>query len=35
MFTREAGLATAGLIEPVGHGLVDVAIPGLREHLRS
>jgi hypothetical protein len=30
-----ARLIDAGLVEPVGHGLVDFAIPGLREHLRT
>ena len=30
-----ARLIDAGLIEPVGHGLVNFAIPGLREHLQS
>ena len=30
-----ARLIDAGLIEPAGHGLVEFAIPGLREHLRS
>lgn len=29
-----ARLLAAGLIEPRGHGKVDFAIPGLREHLR-
>lgn len=28
-------LLVSGLIEPVGHGKVDFAIPGLRRHLRS
>lgn len=28
-------LLAAGLIEQVGHGIVDFAIPGLREHLRK
>lgn len=28
-------LIDAGLIEPVGYGLVRFAIPGLREHLRQ
>lgn len=28
-------LLDAGLIEPAGHGLVDFAIPGLREYLAS
>lgn len=28
-------LIDAGLVEPVGYGLVDFAIPGLREHLRT
>ncbi|MFV0433959.1 MAG: ATP-binding protein [Leucobacter sp.] len=27
-------LIDAGLIQPVGHGLVDFALPGLREHFR-
>lgn len=27
-------LLATGLIEPAGHGLVDFAIPGLREYLR-
>lgn len=30
-----ARLIDAGLIEPAGYGLVDFAIPGLREHLRT
>lgn len=30
-----ARLIDAGLIESVGHGLVDFAIPGFREHLRT
>lgn len=30
-----ARLLAAGLIEPRGHGRVDFAIPGLREHLRA
>lgn len=30
-----ARLIDAGLIESAGHGLVDFAIPGLREHLRT
>lgn len=30
-----ARLIDAGLIESAGHGLVDFAIPGLREHLRA
>ncbi|MBT2512343.1 ATP-binding protein [Arthrobacter sp. ISL-30] len=30
-----ARLLAAGLIQPVGHGKVDFAIPGLRQHLRS
>jgi hypothetical protein len=28
-------LLAAGLIEPAGHGKVDFAIPGLRQHLRA
>ncbi|WP_211880406.1 hypothetical protein [Pseudarthrobacter albicanus] len=28
-------LVAAGLIEPTGHGKVDFAIPGLRQHLRA
>ncbi|AXJ11155.1 ATP-binding protein [Arthrobacter sp. PM3] len=30
-----ARLLAAGLIEPAGHGKVDFAIPGLRQHLRA
>jgi hypothetical protein len=30
-----ARLMAAGLIEPAGHGKVDFAIPGLRQHLRA
>lgn len=30
-----ARLIAAGLIQPAGHGRVDFAIPGLREHLRT
>lgn len=30
-----ARLIAAGLVQPAGHGRVDFAIPGLREHLRT
>lgn len=30
-----ARLIDAGLIESTGHGLIDFAIPGLRDHLRT
>ncbi|WP_240744988.1 MULTISPECIES: hypothetical protein [unclassified Microbacterium] len=30
-----ARLIAAGLVQPAGHGRVDFAIPGLREHLRA